>query len=325
MSLSCPVCFGYSFRCISSSCGWLLFECESMCMKCTSFLYNPLMEKCIRLPRVLKHSCYVDCLYFSTRVDPIGVLFARKSNNTFLLYRLKYPCRSPKIIFSVLYGLKDLCCSPFHQYEWKETVVSNTIFCQGKLYTLNYQDWSLSVEDPLFPRKKITCLKIKLEVERKYPLFMREEPVCVLVESCEEILMVRVMGEHRFDVFWANLVGMVWEKVKNLGDRMLFLSSWVRRVHSPFLRLKIKEIASTTFPRALQFHMWNTNWMGTSRPLTRLDRAVALVVPGSSSGFVPLGEFFFTEESKFNSLWLCNCSFGFVIVLKKEWFMQTWS
>ncbi|KAJ8638428.1 hypothetical protein MRB53_012695 [Persea americana] len=180
MSLSCPVCFGYSFRCISSSCGWLLFECESMCMKCTSFLYNPLMEKCIRLPRVLKHSCYVDCLYFSTRVDPIGVLFARKSNNTFLLYRLKYPCRSPKIIFSVLYGLKDLCCSPFHQYEWKETVVSNTIFCQGKLYTLNDQDWSLSVEDPLFPRKKITCLKIKLEVERKYPLFMREEPTSSL-------------------------------------------------------------------------------------------------------------------------------------------------
>lgn len=68
--------------------------------------------------------------------------------------------------------------------------------------------------DPLFRRKKITCLKIKLEVENKYPLFMREEPVCVLVESCEEILMVRMTGEHRFDVFEPILSGWCGRKCR---------------------------------------------------------------------------------------------------------------
>lgn len=52
-----------------------------------------------------------------------------------------------------------------------------------------------------------------------------------MVESCGEILLVRLMWERcycrkllRSYVFGADLAGMKWVKVENLGDQLLFLS-----------------------------------------------------------------------------------------------------
>lgn len=72
------------------------------------------------LPRDRRRFHYLDCLFFSTPSDPDGVLFVRKSDNTFLLYRL--------------------CDRQFHEHEWKGSVVaSNTIFHEGKLYTFSFE------------------------------------------------------------------------------------------------------------------------------------------------------------------------------------------
>lgn len=127
-------------------------------------------------------------------------------------------------------------------------MVSNTIFFEGKLYTLSinkgkkrklhslsdvdwglqYEGWNLAVIDPLFPDDSAT-VKMKLKLRNNTQLLPTlENHVFVLVESCGEILIVRMMGNGgcnlNCDVFRADLTEMEWMKVENLGDRMLFLS-----------------------------------------------------------------------------------------------------
>lgn len=164
---------------------------------------------------------YLDCLFFSTPSDPDGVIFIRKSDNTFLLYRL--------------------CDRKFYEHQWKGTAVSNTIFVEGKLYTLslekgkkrklcglNDEDWSLAVVDPLFPGDTHT-VKMKLKLGNNARLLQTlGYHVFILVESCGETLLVRMMWNCvcnlSCDVFRANLTRLEWTKVENLGDRVLFLS-----------------------------------------------------------------------------------------------------
>lgn len=71
--------------------------------------------ECIYLPRGEPSVHYLDCLCFLTPSNPNGVIFVRKSNNTFLLSRR---------------------CDQ----QWKETVMSNTIFFEGKLYTFKLKE-----------------------------------------------------------------------------------------------------------------------------------------------------------------------------------------
>ncbi|KAJ8623871.1 hypothetical protein MRB53_032401 [Persea americana] len=68
---------------------------------------------------------------------------------------------------------------------------------------------------------------------RKIPWIFSRKDSILLVESCEEILLVRVIGRrwkewlverYSFKVHRANLSVMEWDKIENLGDRILFLS-----------------------------------------------------------------------------------------------------
>ncbi|RWR81482.1 F-box domain-containing protein/DUF295 domain-containing protein [Cinnamomum micranthum f. kanehirae] len=203
--------------CISTSHGWMLFQPDNTYF--TSVLVKN--EEHVVLPRLEFSVCYLDCLFFSTQLDPDGVIFVRKSNNTFLLYR---------------------CCErQFYEHQWRETVVSNTIFFEGKLYALSInkgknrklhslsdEDWNLTVINPLFPDDSAT-VKMKLKLRNNTQLLPTlKNRVFVLVESCGEILIVRMMGNggliFKCDVFRADLTEMEWMKVESLGDRMLFLS-----------------------------------------------------------------------------------------------------
>lgn len=67
---------------------------------------------------------------------------------------------------------------------------------------------------------------------RKIPWIFFRKDYILLVESCEEILLVRVIGgrciewvveRYYFEVHRADLSVMEWEKTENLGDRILFL------------------------------------------------------------------------------------------------------
>lgn len=189
--------------CVSSSHGWLLFQSND------DLLVSLENAECVRLPKLLKDKFsvfYRDCLFFSTPADPHGVVFIRKSDHTFLLYRRRR--------------------KRFVEYEWKGAVASNTIFFEGKLYAF-CKDWSLAVFDPLFPGNNVSKLEIELKSNTKIILHM-QHCVYVLVESCGEILMVRIMAQYGHspscEVFRADLTAMEWVKLEDIGDSTLYLS-----------------------------------------------------------------------------------------------------
>lgn len=101
-----PVRLNLPFSCVSSSHGWMLLQTINRCILVKNNEY-------VNLPTGF---CYLDCLFFSTPSYPDGILFVRNSTNKFLLYQR--------------------CDRRFDEYHWNGTAVSNTIFHEGKLYTL---------------------------------------------------------------------------------------------------------------------------------------------------------------------------------------------
>lgn len=201
-------------HCISSSHGWLLLEDRK---KYNLFhLFNPFVEKgknYIQLPKT-KIVQYRNCLFFSTPSDPNGILLVMKSSNSFVLYRLN-----------------NQCCSwlDSDDYCWERDIVSNIICHEGKLYAMN-KDWSLTVVDFLLPHYSIISENLKFAPGNSQPPLLSRwcNEVCALVESCGEILMVKLTHCYNlglsFDVFRADFTEMEWVKVENLGDRTLFIN-----------------------------------------------------------------------------------------------------
>lgn len=183
-----PVPHRFCPQSISSSGGWLLLQdFDDTHIK---FLFNPFTNTRVDLPEAEELVHYHDCLFFSTPADPDGALLVTKSNNKFLLCRLNDQ--------------------------------SNRTF-QGKLHALN-EDGSLVLADPLFATSEVT-MGMKLQNSR-LPEWHRFRGL-YLVESCGQLLLVRVLAVHTglsFDVFRADLTEWKWREMENLGDRALFVS-----------------------------------------------------------------------------------------------------
>ncbi|KAJ8638924.1 hypothetical protein MRB53_015618 [Persea americana] len=211
-------------RFLSSSHGWLLMETKNDFGSEPMFhLFNPFVKKyCndhfqnhIQLPKTKGVVCYLHCVFFSTPSDPDGVLFVTSSDNSFLLYRLRLNNRYDRYQWE-----RDR-----YRYQWEGSgVISNFIFCKGKLYALK-KDWSLAV---IYPRSPIIVTSVRME---KY-LFPPPVKSHFLVESCGEILMVTtsfwsidMASDMRVHVSRADMIKMEWVKVENLGNRTMFLSS----------------------------------------------------------------------------------------------------
>ena len=187
--------------CLSSSHGWMLLQSTN---KYLTLLVKD--KECITLPMEKLSFCYLDCLFFSTPSDPDDILFIRKSNNSFLLYRR--------------------CDRWFQEHQWKGgTVVSNTIFCRGKLYTfslknynkitlralideewsLNDEKWNLAVVNPLCSGNT-TFMNMKLNIGNDtHFLPTIGHHVFILVESFGEILLVRMMGTRLWWCPWSKV------------------------------------------------------------------------------------------------------------------------
>ncbi|XXG44504.1 hypothetical protein AAC387_Pa01g4291 [Persea americana] len=116
-----------------------------------------------------------------------------------------------------------------HLNKWEKVVVSNVTLRGEKLYAL-YEDGSLAVVDVSnLPPRNIPLTNEKMELKREYsPLeqWRRQlvRRIYALVESCGEILMVMIKPSKECQVFRADLTNKEWVEVKDLGDRMLFIT-----------------------------------------------------------------------------------------------------
>ncbi|KAJ8651047.1 hypothetical protein MRB53_004070 [Persea americana] len=112
---------------------------------------------------------------------------------------------------------------------WEKDVVSNVILCGKKLYAL-YEDGSLAVVDvSKLPPRVINenMMELKREYSPLYQLRFIVRGIFVLVESCGQILMVLIrpfknLGQCH--VLRADFTEKEWVEVKDLGDRMLFIT-----------------------------------------------------------------------------------------------------
>ncbi|XXG42949.1 hypothetical protein AAC387_Pa01g3098 [Persea americana] len=199
-------------HCVSSSHGWLLFTSTNK--NEAGFLFNPFIKKCVHLPSTETSLFDLDCIFFSTPTDPDGVFHIMKGCRRFMLCSLKDPSQ----------------WSIFDQ-SGQEDFVSNTIFCNGKLYALK-DDWTLAIIDPLFPHD---ITNVNMENLRHFPrspgLRVRDlqNHEYILVESSGEILIAKIircgLRNLKCEIFRADLPKMEWARVENLVDRMLFLTS----------------------------------------------------------------------------------------------------
>lgn len=202
-------------RCVSSSHGWLFFLSYR---NANGLLFNPFNKKCIQLPCSVAFGLYFTGIFFSTPADPDGLVYVKEGYYRFALCSPKDPPR----------------WSEWFIYLEKEDVISNTIFCGGKLYTLK-DDWNLVVVDPLFPHYYITNVKMKNVIYPPQLISFRRDLVdhaCILVESCGDILLVMIKWGNIFRciynlqcvIFRADLTRMEWVTVENLDDQLLFLT-----------------------------------------------------------------------------------------------------
>ncbi|XXG42951.1 hypothetical protein AAC387_Pa01g3100 [Persea americana] len=198
-------------HCVSSSHGWLMFI--STKRNETGFLFNPFIKKCVRLPNKKIGFLGLDFIFFSTPTDPDGIFHIMQGHQRLMLCSLKDPSR----------------WSIFDESE-QGNVVSNTIFCDGKLYALN-DDWTLAIIDPLFPHN---ITNVRMEDLRHFPRIPRlrvpnqPDHEYILVESSGEILIAKIIHHSlrnlTCEIFRADLPKMKWVRVEDLGDRMLFLT-----------------------------------------------------------------------------------------------------
>ncbi|KAJ8623870.1 hypothetical protein MRB53_032400 [Persea americana] len=161
-------------------------------------------------------------LFLPTPTDPDGILIVSNATEwgftSFFYYRLK----------DLKFG--ERYCKT---YYCKTRVHGRFISCKGKLYGLDMK-YNLVVVDLLHGHHVDEDEDEILEMIEIPQLFHWSDSI-LLVESCGEILLVRVRGgkrhhmepeEYSFEVYHANLSRMEWEKIENLGDRILFLSEY---------------------------------------------------------------------------------------------------
>lgn len=199
-----------SLRLSSSLQGWILLQPTDGIV-----FFNRFIKKYVSIPRINSNvGSFSDWLLFSTPSDPNGIFLVKESEHVFWI------CHFDNLGYPQIRSRK-----------WEEAVVSNVVFCQGKLFALN-KNGSLAIVDAIFPHD-ITTHNMRLKPEDS-PLQKQRrgrpwKPIYVMVESCGELLMVRVEERpfKRFccSVFRADLTNNEWMKLENLGDRMLFLSA----------------------------------------------------------------------------------------------------
>ncbi|RWR81430.1 F-box/kelch-repeat-like protein [Cinnamomum micranthum f. kanehirae] len=200
-------------RCASSPQSWLLSHSFPGLI-----FFNPFSKECVQIH--LKNYGFRDWLFFSTRSYPNGILFYSESGtNRFLVCSFCYLMTIERRYMKL----------------WEKDVVSNVILCGKKLYAL-YEDGSLAVVDVSKLPPRVTNENM-MELQREYsPLYQLRfivRGIYVLVESCGEILMVLIKPFkkfERFHVLRADLTKKEWVEVKDLGDRMLFITDHGRSV-----------------------------------------------------------------------------------------------
>ncbi|XP_077235733.1 F-box/kelch-repeat protein At1g57790-like isoform X2 [Tasmannia lanceolata] len=189
--------------CFGSSHGWLLMLDEN---SDESFLLNPITMQKIQLPSI-ESDQITFWILSSPPTDPDSIVIVVASN--LLLF-----CQidNPKWIRQV--------------YEHEENNhITNVINCSGKLYALTFQK-GLGVLDANAP----LTLRILAAEKPEMPLATMYAQ-SYLLESCREVFLVKkiYIGQteefYTIEVYKMDLSTHRWEKVKSLGDCVIFLGA----------------------------------------------------------------------------------------------------
>uniref|UniRef100_A0A6P3ZN69 putative F-box protein At5g55150 n=1 Tax=Ziziphus jujuba TaxID=326968 RepID=A0A6P3ZN69_ZIZJJ len=139
----------------------------------------------------------------------------------------------------------------WHQYKLVDEPFEDAVFCNGSFYVLsnNYNIWQIDASNvfatisrhdasPVAADSEIKNLFHEVNIAQRHT---NDGVLKYLVESCGEVLLVcrffstkpdAVLETENFEVYVLDVGQMSWEKINNLGDRVLYLGKCCSRSFS---------------------------------------------------------------------------------------------
>ncbi|KAL5981879.1 hypothetical protein ACLOJK_015946 [Asimina triloba] len=183
--------------CLGSYGGWILME---DIFSADRVLINLISKEQFTLPPNKRY--YFDCFLVLAPNDPELVVLLCGSKSSAQIFQ------------------------PGSDWKWtkrqrRNLICFNVISCNGKLYGLNHRQALVAVDFSHNPQESLIELDVSQLPHSQYYN-------SILVESCQEVLLVTVIKhrnrDYSFRVYRVDMEAMAWVKVDNLGDQILFLA-----------------------------------------------------------------------------------------------------